>query len=79
MLLNNIEMDIKKKCVKARTTQKEIARRIDVSPPYVNHITKSREQIVNKTFLKIMDALGYDVELIYKKKNTENDSSIQSK
>ncbi|MBR3262024.1 MAG: helix-turn-helix transcriptional regulator [Lachnospiraceae bacterium] len=79
MLLNNIEMDIKKKCVKARTTQKEIARRIDVSPPYVNHITKNREQIVNKTFLKIMDALGYDVELIYKKKNTENDSSIQSK
>ena len=33
----------------------------------MNHITKGREQIVHKTFLKIMDGLGYDVELTYKK------------
>ena len=36
--------------------------------PYVNRITKGREQIVNKTFVKMMDELGYDVELTYKKK-----------
>ena len=35
---------------------------------YVNRITKGREQIVNKTFVKMMDELGYDVELTYKKK-----------
>jgi hypothetical protein len=34
----------------------------------VNRITKGREQIVNKTFIKIMEELGYDVELIYRKK-----------
>ncbi len=27
-----------------------------------------KEQIVNKTFVKMMDELGYDVELTYKKK-----------
>ena len=30
-----------------------------------------REQIVNKMFVKMMDELGYDVELTYKKKETE--------
>ena len=37
----------------------------------VNRITKGREQIVNKTFVKMMDELGYDVELTYKKKAAE--------
>ena len=39
--------------------------------PYVNRITRGREQIVNKTFVKMMDELGYDVELTYKRKSAE--------
>ena len=35
----------------------------------MNRIIKGREQIVNKTFVKMMDELGYDVELTYKKKS----------
>ncbi len=34
----------------------------------MNSITKGREQIINKTFVKMMDELGYDVELIDMKK-----------
>lgn len=34
----------------------------------MNRITRGREQIVNKTFVKMMDELGYDVELTYRKK-----------
>ena len=71
MLLNNIELDIKTKCIETGTSQKEVAERIDVSLPYVNRITKGREQIVNKTFVKMMDELGYDVELTYKRKSAE--------
>ena len=71
MLLNNIELDIKTKCIETGTSQKEVAERIDVSLPYVNRITKGREQIVNKTFVKMMDELGYDVELTYKRKTEE--------
>ena len=37
----------------------------------MNRITRGREQLVNKNFLKMMDELGYDVELTYKKKATE--------
>ena len=36
----------------------------------MNRITKGREQIVNKTFIKMMDELGYDVELTYKKEGS---------
>ena len=32
---------------------------------------KGREQIVNKTFVKMMDELGYDVEFTYKRKTEE--------
>ncbi len=33
--------------------------------------TKGREQIVNKTFMKMLDEPGYDVELTYKKKSAK--------
>ena len=52
-------------------TQTEIAEKVGVSPPYVNRIIRGREQIVNKTFIKILDELGYDVVLTYKKKAEE--------
>ncbi len=68
MLLNNIELDLKTKLIESEMTQTEIAEKVGVSLAYVNRITKGREQIVNKTFLKMMDELGYDVELTYRKK-----------
>ena len=50
-------------------SQTEVAEKVGVTLSYVNRITKGREQIVNKTFVKMMDELGYDVELTYKKKD----------
>ena len=52
-------------------TQTEVAEKLGVSLPYVNRIIRGREQIVNKTFVKMMDELGYDVELTYKRKSAE--------
>ena len=68
MLQNDIELDLKTKLIENKTTQTEVAEKLGVSLSYVNLITKGREQIVNKTFVKMMDELGYDVELTYKKK-----------
>ena len=65
MLQNNIELDLKTKLIESGTTQTEVAEKVGVSLAYVNRITKGRDQIVNKTFVKIMDELGYDVELTY--------------
>ncbi len=69
MLKNNIEMDIKMRCIEKSTTQAKIAESIGTSPSYVNKIVRSKEQIVNKTFLAMMENLGFDVELHYVKRN----------
>ena len=71
MLRNNIELDLKTRFAEEGITQSEIAEKVGVSLPYVNRITRGREQIVNKTFIKILDELGYDVELTYKRKSAE--------
>lgn len=68
MLRNNVELDLKTRFIEDGVTQTEIAEKVGVSLPYVNRIIRGREQIMNKTFVKILDELGYDVELTYKKK-----------
>ena len=65
MLRNNVELDVKTRFIEDGITQTEIAEKVGVSLPYVNRIIRGREQIVNKTFIKILDELGYDVELTY--------------
>ena len=63
MLQNNVEMDFKMRLIESGQTQTEVAEKLGVSLSYVNRITKGREQIVNKSFVKMMDELGYDVEI----------------
>lgn len=69
MLKNNIELDVKTKCIESGITQAKLAADIETSAPYVNRVIKNRETIVNKTFINIMEALGYDVRLTYEKRN----------
>ncbi len=68
MLKNNIEIDVKVKCIEEQMTQAEIAEKIETTKPYVNRVIKKQEGIVNKTYIQIMEALGYDIELIYTKR-----------
>ena len=71
MLRNNVELDLKTRLNEEGITQTKVAEMIGVSLPYVNRIIRGREQIVNKTFVKMLDELGYDVELVYKKKQVD--------
>ena len=70
VLKNNIELDVKTKCIEEGKTQAWVAEEVGTSPAYVSRIVNSRAQIVNKTFLAMMDALGYDVRLTYEKRET---------
>ena len=65
MIKNNIELDLKTKMIENSVTQKMIAEELNVSVAYVNKIVKKREQIMNKTFVAMLEQLGYDVELKY--------------
>ena len=71
MLLNNIEVDVKIKCIEKYTTQTMLADGVGTSPSYVSRIVKSKEHIVNKTFIAMMEQLGYDVELTYVKRGDQ--------
>lgn len=65
MVRNNIELDVKVKCVEQGVTQQSIAEKIGTTGQYVNRIVKKKDGIMNKTFVEIMEALGYDIEITY--------------
>ena len=68
MLRNNIEIDVKVKCVEEQTTQAELAKKVGTSPSYINRLIKRPEKIINATFIKMLEQLGYDLELTYVKR-----------
>lgn len=68
MVKNNFEIDVKVKCIENSITQAQIAKDIHTSKEYVNKIIKKQEGIVDKTYVQILEALGYDIELTYVKR-----------
>ena len=68
MVLNNIELDVKVKCIESGETQQSIAEEIGTTGQYVNRIVKKKDGLVNKTFVNIMEALGYDIQMTYIKR-----------
>ena len=69
MIKNNIEVDVKVKCIEHEITQAQLAEEIGTTSQYVNRIIKKRDGVVNKTFVQMLEALGYDIELTYVKRN----------
>ena len=68
MVKNNIELDVKTKCIEQGKTQVQIAEEIETTKAYVNRLIKKKDGVVNKTFVQMMEALGYDIELTYVKR-----------
>jgi DNA-directed RNA polymerase specialized sigma subunit len=68
MLKNNIEIDVKVKCLEEQTTQAELADKVGTSASYVSRLIKTPDKIVNRIFVQMMEKLGYDIELTYKKR-----------
>ena len=52
----------------AKLEQSKIVEEIGTSAPYVSRIVNSGDKVLNKTFVQIMESLGYDVELTYVKR-----------
>lgn len=68
MVKNNIEMDVKMKCLESGgVSQQQIGETIGTTGQYVNRVIKKGE-VINKTFVQIMEALGYDIEMTYVKR-----------
>ncbi|MCB7374484.1 helix-turn-helix transcriptional regulator [Bariatricus massiliensis] len=56
------------KCIAGELTQAQLAEKIGTTGQYVNRIIKKKDGVVNKTFVQMLEALGYDVELTYVKR-----------
>ena len=69
MVTNNIEVDVKVKCLEAGKTQQQLGEEIGTTGQYINRVLKKNGGIVNDTFVKMMDALGYNIVLTYEKKD----------
>ena len=65
MLINNVEIDVKVKCLESGITQDQLATQIGTTGQYVNRVIKKKDGYINKTLVQMLEALGYDIELIY--------------
>lgn len=68
MVKNNIEIDVKVKCLEEGVTQAQLAEMVGTSAPYVSRLINKKEGIINKVFVDMLDKLGYDIQLVYVKK-----------
>ena len=69
MVKNNIEVDVKVRCIEAGKIQTQIVEEIEITSQYVNRIIKKKDGVINNTFVMIMESLGFDVEITYVKRN----------
>ena len=65
MVTNDIELDVKIKCLEANMTQAQLGKKIGTTGQYVNRIIKKKDGLANKTFVEMMEALGYDITITY--------------
>ena len=71
MIRNDIEIDTKIKCLEAKMTQQQLGEAVGTTGQYVNRIIKKKDGVVNKTFVQMMEALGYDIVLTYEKREVK--------
>lgn len=69
MVKNDFDIDVKVKCLEERITQAQLAEMIGTSAPYISRLINNKNDIiVNKTFVEMLEALGYDIKLTYIKR-----------
>lgn len=68
MLLNDVQREFKDFCKYAKIRQAEIARICGVSRQLVNQVMSGDVAIISKSFERIWDAVGYDIEIVYREK-----------
>ena len=68
-LLYVIEIDVKVKCLEERITQAQLAEMVGTSASYISRLINKKNSIVNKTFVEMLEKLGYDIQITYVKKD----------
>nr|DAK93199.1 MAG TPA: Regulatory protein [Caudoviricetes sp.] len=64
MVKNNIEFDVKVKLLEENITQSDLADTLGTTRQQINRVV-NKDSVVNKSFVGVMEALGYDIVLTY--------------
>ena len=56
------------KCLEECVPQAQLAEMVGTSAPYISRLINKQDGIVNKTFVDMLDKLGYDIQVTYVKK-----------
>ncbi len=56
------------KTYRSRNNHAKLAEDVGIAAFYISCVINGYDKVVNRTFIQIMEALGYDVELTYVKK-----------
>ena len=51
----------------------QIAEEINTTIQYVNRVIKKKDGVINNTFVQMMEALGYDIEITYVKRKADGE------
>lgn len=70
MLRNDVKKDIGKILIDEEVTQADMAARAGTSPQYANRLLNNKD-VVNRMFVKLVEAIGYDIEIHYVKRGDE--------
>lgn len=82
MLLNNIELDIKTKCLEQHLTQAELAKKTGAQEQYINRVIKGRtsgKHLLTPIFVRMLEALGYDILITYVPREKKAGDDIPSR
>jgi plasmid maintenance system antidote protein VapI len=71
-LRNDFEKDIKIKCIENGVTQRDLGYKVGTTGQYVNRII-NHNKIINNMFVRMMEALGYDIQVSYVKRKDADD------
>lgn len=69
MVKNNVEIDIRTMCIESGITQAKFASILGITPAYVNRVIRQKKTVVNRTFIRLIEALGYDILITYVKRD----------
>lgn len=67
MIKTNIQNEVKKLCIDENTTLTDLAESCGTSKQYVSRLL-SKTGLVNAMLVKLIEALGYDIEIKFVKR-----------
>ncbi|MBQ3257152.1 MAG: XRE family transcriptional regulator [Oscillospiraceae bacterium] len=67
MIKTNLQKEVKKLCIDENTTLTELANQIGTTKQYVSRLLVNNN-LVNKMFVRLVEELGYDIEIQFIKR-----------